>query len=118
MHVESVCNHRGAWKQSKPVHYPLTLLTQVLMQRLPLLSCLSMICTQTTIYKYAMQTFFCHYSLIFALAVYTEQSKRHQLNTVFLHPGLQKQQNVYYITLLYKILIFTEEALEPKGYFQ
>lgn len=50
--------------------------------------------------------------------IYTEQAKLHQLNTVFLSAGLQRQQNVYYITLLYKILIFTEEALEPKGYFQ
>lgn len=37
---------------------------------------------------------------------------------MFLCAGLQRQQNVYYITLLYKILILTEEALEPKGYFQ
>lgn len=32
--------------------------------------------------------------------------------------GLQRRQNVYYIILLYKILIFTEEAFELKGYFQ
>lgn len=54
----------------------------------------------------------------FSGQIYTEQSKLHQLNTVFLCAGLQRQQNVYYITLLYKILIFTEKAFEPKGYFQ
>jgi len=32
--------------------------------------------------------------------------------------NVQRQQNVYYKILLYKILIFTEDTFELKGYFQ
>lgn len=50
--------------------------------------------------------------------IYTEQPEWQKLDNVFLCARLQRWQNVYYIILQYKILICTEEAFEPKNYFQ
>lgn len=120
MHVESVCNHSGAWKQSKIVHYT----SQVLMQRLsdqknsysPFPQSVHKAqCTDMKDGLFLIIHWHLHW---FSGQIYTEQSRWHQLNNVFLCAGLQRQQNVYYIILLYKILIFTEEAFELKGYFQ